>query len=161
MIITLIAAYDRRGAIGREGRLPWNIPEDMRRFRQLTDGHPVVVGRATWESIGRPLSGRTLIVVTSRPLSPPAGVTVAHSIDDAIIRGEESGTDELFIAGGESIYRQTMDRADRLLLTEIDADFGGDRYFPPIDEGRFRLVSREEFPNTPPLRFLDYRRVDP
>lgn len=156
MILTLIAAYDRNRTIGLNGELPWHLPEDLKRFRRITMGHPVIVGRITWESIKVPLEGRTLIVLTrDHPLSPPPGVIVAHSIDEAIRRGRETGTDELFVAGGESVYRQTIDRADRILVTEIDACFDGDRFFPPIDPRRFRLVSRKE---NHPLRFLEFRR---
>lgn len=159
MIVTLIAAVDRNGVIGKGGRLPWHLPLDMQRFRQTTMGHPVVMGRTTWESIGHPLDGRHLIVV-STTLTPPGldGVTVARSLDEAFRIARERD-DELFVAGGESIYRQTIDRADRILLTLIDASFDGDRHFPPIPPDRFRQVGSEPAADILPLCFVEYRRI--
>lgn len=158
MILTLIAACDRNGVIGRSGGIPWEIPSDLEHFRERTMGHPLLVGRVTWQEIGRPLPGRTIIVVTRGALLPPPGVVVVDSLEKGIGFASSLGSGELFIAGGESIYRQTIDRADRLLITEIDASFDGDRFFPPIDPAIFEPVSCRESFDGYPLRFVEYRR---
>lgn len=159
MRLTLIAACDRNGTIGRSRGVPWHIPSDLKYFRERTMGHPLLVGRVTWEGIGRPLPGRTIIVVTKSPLLfPPPGVVVVDSLERGIDHASSLGTGELFIGGGESVYRQTIGRADRLLLTLIDASFDGDRFFPPIDPTIFEQISSLDAFDRYPLRFVEYRR---
>jgi dihydrofolate reductase len=140
--ISLIVAMAANRVIGRDNALPWRLPEDLRRFKRLTMGHALVMGRKTWESIGRPLPGREIVVVTRQEgYGVPPGVSVARSVEEAL---ETAPGDEVFIAGGEEIFRQTIDRADRLVLTLIHKDFPGDTFFPEVDLGRFRLVLRED-----------------
>lgn len=140
--ISLIVAMAANRVIGRDNALPWRLSEDLRRFKRLTLGHALVMGRKTWESIGRPLPGREIVVVTRQEgYGVPPGVSVARSVEEAL---ETARGDEVFIAGGEEIFRQTIDRADRLYLTRIDKDFPGDTFFPEVDPERWRLVLRED-----------------
>ncbi|HEY0513062.1 MAG TPA: dihydrofolate reductase [Thermoanaerobaculia bacterium] len=143
--ITLIAAMARNRAIGIDDRLPWRLPADTRRFKALTMGHVMVMGRKTYDSVGSPLPGRTTIVITRRPDYAPEGVIVVHSIAAALARAAREETrGEVFVAGGEEIFRETLDRADRLNLTLIDQDFPGDTFFPPFDESAWRITERED-----------------
>ncbi|HSK77484.1 MAG TPA: dihydrofolate reductase [Thermoanaerobaculia bacterium] len=149
--ISLIVAMAANRVIGRDNDLPWRLPGDLRRFKRLTLGHTLVMGRKTWESIGRPLPGRAIVVVTRQEgYGVPPGVSVARSVEEAL---EIAEGDEVFIAGGEEIFRQTIDRADRLYLTRIDKDFPGDTFFPEFDPERFRLVEREDHEATEEVPF--------
>jgi dihydrofolate reductase len=141
MRISLIAAMAANRVIGRDNQLPWRLPEDLRRFKRLTMGHTLVLGRKTFESIGRPLPGRDVVVVTRQPGYAPPGVAVAHSVDEALARAQG---DEVFVGGGEEIFRQTLGRAGRLYLTQIHAGIPGDARFPDFDEREWRLVERED-----------------
>jgi dihydrofolate reductase len=132
MRISIIAAIATNGVIGRNGRLPWHLAKDLQRFKRLTMGHTLIMGRKTWESIGRPLPGRKTVVVTRQADYRVAdeGVRVATSLDDAIGIAEAAGEDEAFVVGGAQIYRDALSRADRLYFTEVAADVDGDAYFP-------------------------------
>lgn len=139
--VSIIAALARNGAIGRGNRMPWRLPEDLKRFRRLTMGHAVIMGRKTFESIGSPLAGRSNIVITrSRDWNPP-GCVVVHSLEAAFDAAGNSG--EAFVIGGAQIYELALPRARRLYLTEIERDFEGDAFFPQLDRLRWREVSRE------------------
>ena len=140
MHVALIAAMARNRAIGYKGQLPWRLSEDLKRFKAITMGHVLLMGRTTYDSIGRALPGRRTIVVTRRSGWSGAGVEVAHSIDAAF---EKAGGDWVFVAGGGEIYAQTIDRADRLYLTRIDRDVQGDAFFPEFDEHAFEIIGRE------------------
>jgi dihydrofolate reductase len=139
--ISIIAALARNRVIGIENRLPWRLPEDLARFKALTLGHPVVMGRKTFESLGRPLPGRTNIVITRNPGYRPAGCLVADSLSAALALCREA--DEAFFIGGAELYAQALPLADRLYLTEVQLDAAGDAWFPEFDRGAFREVSRE------------------
>ena len=158
--LTLIVARARNGVIGADGGLPWRLPEDLAFFKRTTMGHPIVMGRKTWESIGRPLPGRRSIVVTRNRQYAAAGAEVAHSLDEAIWRC--AGTDEIFVIGGAQLYAEALPRADRLLLTEIEADFEGDTRLPLTTTDGWAEASRERHPAsaTRPygFAFVDYRR---
>jgi dihydrofolate reductase len=144
--ITLIAAVASNRVIGRENKLPWRIPGDLPRFKQTTLGQTLVMGRKTFESIGKPLPGRTTVVISRRLTFAPLGVEVAHSLEDALDRVH---TVEAFVAGGADVYRQALSRAERLLLTEIDAPFEGDAHFPEFDRAAWTLASDELQPASP------------
>jgi dihydrofolate reductase len=139
--VNLIVAWARKRVIGRAGTLPWHLPEDLRRFKQTTMGHPIVMGRRTWDSIGRPLPGRRSIVVTRDPHWTAAGCEAAASLQQALALCE--GAPEVFVIGGAQLYAQALPLAQRLLLTELDADFEGDIFFPPIDLAAWRETARE------------------
>ena len=139
--IALIAAVARNGVIGLRGRLPWRLPDDLKRFRALTTGHAVIMGRKTWDSIGRPLPGRQNLVVTRHRDFAAPGAEVAHSLPEAI--GLATLPSPVFVIGGEAIYRAALPLADLLLLTEIDRDFDGDARFPDFDRAQWRETARE------------------
>ena len=145
MTVSLIAAVARRGVIGRDGGIPWRLPEDMARFRELTVGHPVVMGRRTWESLPdqfRPLPGRGNVVVTRNPDWSAQGADRAGSVEDALELLESEP--HVFVIGGGEIYAAALPFAEELLLTEIDADVEGDTTFPAWERDDFEEVERRE-----------------
>ena len=139
--VALIAAIAKNGVIGIDNRLPWTLPEDLQRFRALTSGHAVIMGRRTWESIGRPLRDRQNIVVTRRRDLDAAGCETARSLSEAIARARLP--EPVFVIGGEALYRAALPIADRLYLTEIGRDFEGDAHFPDFAREAWRETSRE------------------
>jgi len=138
--ISIIAALARNGVIGRGNAMPWHLPEDLRHFRALTMGHPIIMGRKTHESLGRPLPGRRNIVVSRDARFRAAGCEAVPSIEAALATC--AGAAEIFIIGGAQIYAASLPLADRLHLTEIQADFEGDAHFPAIDWRDWREVAR-------------------
>ncbi|HWQ31842.1 MAG TPA: dihydrofolate reductase [Blastocatellia bacterium] len=138
MIVSLIVAMDERRGIGFEGRLPWRLSADLKRFKALTMGHHLIAGRKTYESIGRPLPGRTMIIVTRDPDYQAEGCLIAHSVDEALALARARGETEAFIIGGAEIYAQTLERADRLYLTQVHAITDADVFFPAFDESAWR-----------------------
>lgn len=156
MIISIIAAVASNGVIGRDGGLPWHLPVDLRRFRELTVGHAVIMGRKTYESIGRPLPDRRTIVMSRQPYAGPSGVVVAGSLQGALALA--AGESEVFICGGGEIYRQALPLADRIYLTRLDRPYEGDVQFPDIPDGAFVETAREEFGGVPGGVFLTLER---
>jgi dihydrofolate reductase len=143
--ISLVAAVARDGVIGRENAIPWHLPEDARRFRALTLGHPVVMGRRTWDSLPerfRPLPGRRNVVVTRNGAWQAEGAERAGSLDDALRL--LAGAPQVFVIGGAELYADALPRADELVVTEVDAEVEGDVFFPTWDRSAFREESREE-----------------
>lgn len=132
--ISLIAALDSERGIGRDNELLVRIPDDLKRFRELTTGHPIIMGRKNFDSIGKPLPKRTNIVVTRNPDYQVPGVVVAHSIDEALEQAAAVEDREIFIIGGGEIYDQTIDRATRLYLTLVEGNFGADVFFPDYSD---------------------------
>jgi len=147
--VALIAAVARNGAIGRDNGLPWRISGDLQFFRRTTLGKPVLMGRRTFESIGRPLPGRDNIVITRNPDWRADGVTCVPSLDDALAAAADSaladGADEVMVIGGGQVYRQALPLAARLYLTEVDAEVEGDAFFPALGQ-EWRETSRECYP---------------
>ena len=160
--ISLIAAMAANRSIGIDGRLPWHLPADLKRFKALTMGHTMIMGRKTYESIqGGPLPGRETIVITRQHGYASPGVQVVHTLEDAL---EKAGDGEVFVAGGEEIFRLALDRnrADRIYLTRIEKDYPGDTFFPEFDESAWKVVEREDFPATernPAFTFLTLDRA--
>jgi len=142
--ITLIVARARNGVIGRDGKLPWRLPEDLAFFKRTTMGQPIVMGRRTWESIGRPLPGRRNIVVSRRAGFLADGVETAPSLDEALRLCADS--EEVFVIGGAQLYAEALPRAGRLIVTEIDADFEGDTHWPAPEPAHWREAAREHLP---------------
>ncbi len=143
MTVTLVAAVAANGVIGRDGGLPWHLPEDLPRVKRLTLGHVLVMGRRTYESIGRPLPGRTTVVVTRQPDWAQPDVLVATSVEEALsIAGALD--DEVYVMGGTEIFRAALPVADRLLITEVAGEPDGDTYFPEVDWSQWREVAREQ-----------------
>jgi len=162
--VSLVAAVARGGVIGRGGAIPWRIPEDMRRFRELTTGHPVVMGRRTWDSLPerfRPLPGRRNVVVTRNPDWHAEVAECAGSVADALRLLE--GAPRVFVIGGAELYAEALPLADELLLTEIELEVDGDTFFPPWDRTAFAETSREEHVSDAgtPLAFVRYERTRP
>ncbi len=151
--LVLVVAVADNGVIGQGGRLPWRLKSDMAHFRKLTMGKPVVMGRKTFLSIGAPLNGRTNIVVSRDPSFTHAGILVAPNVEAALIaaRGDalRRGVDDIAVIGGGELYRQTMDRADRLVVTRVHLRPAGDATFPAVDPKVWRETERSEHPAGP------------
>ena len=145
--LALIAAVARNGVIGAGEALPWRLSSDLKRFKALTMGKPLIMGRKTFQSIGGPLSGRETIVVTREAAFAPEGVEVARDLDAALrlaeTKADAAGVCEIIVAGGGKIFAQTIARAWRLYITEVDLAPEGDAFFPPIDPALWREVRRE------------------
>ena len=142
MIVSLISAMGNGRVIGIENRLPWHLPADMKHFRMLTMGKPVLMGRKTFDSIGKPLPGRTNIVVSQDTDFQPEGVKVARSIAQALSTDKEA--EEIMVIGGASFYAQLLPQAQRLYITQIHHDFSGDAFFPPWNPDEWREIERED-----------------
>ena len=160
MKLSLIVAVSRNGVIGLNNQLPWHLPEDLKYFKSVTMGKPIVMGRKTYDSIGRPLPGRANIVITRDLAWSAPGVEVAQSLDAALALGkaacEAAGAEEIMVIGGEQIYRMCIENADRLYLTQVDAEVEGDAFFPDIDLDAWNQVDMKlpETTDTHPYRFL-------
>ncbi|MDZ4678756.1 MAG: dihydrofolate reductase [Oligoflexia bacterium] len=157
MIISLIVAMSENRVIGRDQKLPWNIPIDLKRFRAITSGHLVIMGRKTFDSIGKPLPNRTNVVITRNADFKYEGVVVVDSIENAIEPYKKTN-EEIFILGGGDIFKQTIDKADRLYLTLVHKEVDGDVYFPEFNASLFELTFREDHVDPMPFSFLDYKR---
>lgn len=156
--ISIVAALSLNGVIGDSGRLPWHIPSDLRRLRALTWGHPIIMGRKTFESLGKPLPGRTNIVVT-RQLGYQASKTiVTHSLDQAIAKAREIEDKEIFILGGAQIYALAMPLVDRLYLTIVQIETPGDAFFPPYEDFTAVLSKEHGQDNSYRFQFLTLER---
>lgn len=151
--LTLIVARARNGIIGRDNQLPWKLPEDLAFFKRTTMGAPIVMGRKTHESIGRPLPGRRNIVVTRDASRRFDGCDTVTSLADALALAAQDGAAEAFLIGGAQLYTEGLALADKLVVTEIDADFDGDASFPAPDPAHWREVSREPHQATAPNAF--------
>ena len=159
--VSIIVAADERGGIGRDGGLPWHLPEDLKRFKALTMGKPIVMGRRTWDSIGRPLPGRRSIVVSRQAGLAMAGAEVYGSLEAALEAAAD--TPETCVIGGAEIYRQALPRAEIVHLTRVHALVDADTFLPPLDGGEWEEVAREDRPaddrHAHAYSFLTLRRV--
>lgn len=143
MIVSAIVAVSRNNAIGRNNEIPWYLPADLKYFKKTTLDHHIIMGRKSFESIGRPLPKRTNIVITRDPFFVATGCIVVHSIEEALEVAAANGEEETFIIGGGEIYRQSWKYLDRIYLTAVDTEVEGDVFFPEIDENEWQEVSRE------------------
>ena len=154
MKLALIWAMSRNRVIGRNNALPWHLSEDLRYFKRVTMGKPIIMGRKTWESIGRPLPGRTNIVITRDQNFQAPGVRVVHSLDDALRLAEHigviEGAEEAVVIGGAEIYALALPKAERLYLTQVHAEVDGDAWFPEFDLSQWQELAREDFPAADP-----------
>ncbi|HXH01052.1 MAG TPA: dihydrofolate reductase [Xanthomonadaceae bacterium] len=162
--IELIAALDRAGAIGRGGGLPWHLPDDLKRFKALTLGKPLLMGRKTAESLGRALPGRRNLVLTRSGAAPFAGMEAVSTLEHALQCAADADTGVLCVIGGGGIFALTLPLAGRLHLTHVDARVSdADAFFPPFDPARWRMTSRQVHPRDArhawPFEFVDYARV--
>ncbi len=164
MRISIIVAAAENGVIGRGGELPWRLSADLRRFKQVTMGHTVIMGRRTWESIGRPLPGRKTVIVTRNAgySTEFQDVNIAQSIDAAIQKAAQVGDDEAFIVGGAELYWAALPQADRLYFTRVNANVEGDTSFPEVAWNQWRLIESEQHSaddkNEYPFAFEVYER---
>ena len=158
-VVSLVAIVAKDGGIGHRGALLVRLPEDLRRFKQITLGMPIIMGRKTWQAVGRPLPGRRNIVITRDPKLRLEGAEVAASLDEAIARAGDVPI--VHVIGGAEIYALALPRADELQLTEIDAEFPADTFFPAFDRERFALTAREPHQTADGLRyaFATYKKV--
>lgn len=130
-MLSLIAVIGKNRELGKDNKLLWHIPGDLPRFKTITNGHPVIMGRKTYDSIGKPLPNRTNIVISRNPLFRPMGVTVVTSVDDAMVKAQQAPDhDEIFVIGGGNVFEETIDRADRLYLTIVETTAEADTFFP-------------------------------
>lgn len=162
MRLSIIAAMAANRVIGRDNRLPWHLPADLKHFRQLTIGKPVLMGRKTWESLGRPLPERTNIVVTRAADYAAPGCVVVHSLEAALRAAAHHP--EVMVIGGAELYRQALPQARRIYLTEVHAGFEGDAYFPELEQGAWSEVERVDHEpddkNTHAYSFVVLERLD-
>lgn len=146
--LALVVAAARNNVIGKNNQLPWHLPQDLKHFKALTIGKPVIMGRKTYESIGKPLPGRTNIIITRQPYWAAEGTLTANDLSSAIALAQEAGQrlitkpQEIMIIGGAEIYRVSLPLADRVYLTRIDLDMQGDAHFPELSEREWRVISR-------------------
>ncbi|PIR83109.1 diacylglycerol kinase [Candidatus Kaiserbacteria bacterium CG10_big_fil_rev_8_21_14_0_10_56_12] len=161
--ISIIAAIGQNRALGLQGKLLWHVPDDMRRFKELTTGHPVILGRKTWESIPekfRPLPGRTNIVVTRQADYQAPGALVVDSLESArASAARTSGAEEIFVIGGAQVYAEALPLADRLYLTLVDDPAVGDVHFPSYEQEFTKVITEEPGTGDPPHRFITLERV--
>ena len=157
MQISLIAAMGKNRVIGKNNSLPWKLPEDMKRFKELTLGKPVIMGRKTFESIGKPLPNRKNIILTRDKNYKAKECIVVHSKEDALKAAE--GNEEIMIIGGEQIFREFLQKADKMYLTFIDEYFEGDTYFPEYNRDEWKEVQREEHKNDYKYTFVNLERI--
>ena len=159
--LIIIAAVARNGVIGRGNAMPWHLPEDLRRFKSITNGAPVIMGRKTHDAIGKPLPGRLNIVISRDPAALAGGCTVVTSLDQALRAAGDAAL--IFIIGGGQLYARALPRAARMLLTEVDADYEGDVRFPEFPRSEWSEISRESLLSAglPALRyaFVEYVRM--
>jgi dihydrofolate reductase len=166
MKLAFVVAVAKNGVIGRGGGLPWRLPSDLKHFKKLTVGKPILMGRRTWDSIGRPLPGREAIVITRDLNFSADGAHVAHSIDAGLALAQEQakrmGADTIMIVGGSDLFAALLDRADIIHLNEVDLEPEGDVLFPPLDPARWVEVACEAPPRAANdeanVRFLTYAR---
>jgi len=169
--LVIVAAVAENGVIGDEGGMPWHYPADLAHFKRLTTGHPVIVGRTTYESIaariGGPLPDRTSVVLTTRDLDLPEGAVAANDVTGAVVLAAadaaDRGVDEAYVIGGAAVYEQFLDLADRMVLTEVPGRPDGDTRFPDWDADAWREVDREVVPDAETdgdgdLAFVTYER---
>jgi len=162
MILSIIAAIGKNNELGKDNALLWNLPADMKHFRETTTGHPMIMGRKTFESIGRPLPNRENIVITSDTTYTREGIIVVHSLEDAIERYKRSDQ-EVFVIGGGRVYEDALHYADKLYMTHVDAALPADTFFPDIQKNMWKEISREahtpDEKNPFPYAFVTYEKM--
>jgi dihydrofolate reductase len=163
MIISLIVAASENDVIGKDKKLPWSLPDDMKHFRVLTQGHPVIMGRKTYESIGHALPNRRNIVITRQADFQLPDAEVAPSVDAALKLVGDDSSAEAFVIGGGEIYKQMIEEADRIYMTRVHTTIDGDAFFPTIDSSVWKELSKEEHPKDEkhlfPFSFITYQKI--
>jgi dihydrofolate reductase len=160
MLISQIVAFSRNRVIGTNGVIPWDLPADLQRFKRITLGHTLLLGRKTFEAIGRPLPGRRTIVVSRQPGYSADGVAVVDSVEAGVVLAEKSGESELFICGGAQLYRQTLDLTQRFYLTELDMESEGDALYPQLPDSGFDKILTRCYTEQLNYTFAIWQRLD-
>lgn len=142
-MISLLYAMDRNRLIGKNNQLPWHLPQDLAYFKRVTMGHTIVMGRKTFDSIGKPLPGRENIIITRDKHFTSNGCKIIHSIDELLELSRNKMDEEIFVIGGAEIFKEILPYSDRLYVTNIYHEFEGDTYFPSIDENEWKMISKE------------------
>jgi dihydrofolate reductase len=145
MIISLVVAAATNNAIGKDGKLPWNLPNDMKHFKNVTWGMPIVMGRKTFESLGKALPGRKNIVITRQLAWKAEGTVAVKNIEDALFVAKETDAKEVMVIGGGEIYKTLFDKAKRIYLTRVEAEPEADTFFPSLKPGKWHLVSQQNY----------------
>jgi dihydrofolate reductase len=143
-LIKILVAFDENRVIGKNNALIWHLPADLQRFKTLTTGHVIIMGRKTYESIGRPLPNRTTIAITRQETFNPEGILVSHSLEEAILKAKSISREDTYIVGGAEIYQMSLAVADQILVTQLHDIFDGDTYFPEIPLDTWEIVTREK-----------------
>ena len=163
MLISLLVSISENNVIGKDNKIPWHISSDLKRFKRLTMGHHIIMGRKTYESIGKPLPGRTMIVLSKEQHSNQSSIIWAHSLQNALEIAKKAGDDEAFIIGGAAIFKLAMPMAHKLYLTRVHAIVAGDTFFPQFDSSKWLLVNKATYPSSEqdeyPFTYLDYRKI--
>lgn len=163
-MIKILVACDENRVIGKDNQLIWHLPADLKRFKSLTTGHVILMGRKTYESIGKPLPNRTTIVITRQADFQAEGTITAHSVDEAILKAKSLSREDIFIVGGAEIYTLSLALADQILLTQLHDIFEGDAYFPEISAETWEIVARErgltDEKNPFQYSFITYQKKD-
>lgn len=162
MRISMIVATAKNGVIGKDNALPWHLPADLKYFKFITMGKPIVMGRKTFDSIGRPLPGRQNIVITRDTSWHADGITIIHDVEDLVSVLDDPDANEVMIIGGAQIYNALIDKADRLYITEVDLDVDGDAFFPKLKKDEWTQVSCDPHPaqdSQPSYSFIMYERA--
>lgn len=154
-MIALVVAHGTNRVIGNQGQIPWDLPEDLHHFRDLTTGYAIVMGRKTYESIGRPLPGRLNIVVSRTVNFEGENLMTVSSIEEAI---KAAGDRDVYFSGGAKIYEESLPLVERMYITEVDGAFDGDAFFPEYDTSQFERIVEKEFHEELPYRFVTYIR---
>jgi dihydrofolate reductase len=159
--LSLIVAVAKNGVIGHRNTLPWHLPEDLKRFRALTTGHHIIMGRKTYESLGRLLLGRTTIIVTRNKQYKVEGALIAHNLQAALALAFASGDAEPFVIGGAELYKEGLMLATKLYITEVHAEFAGDAFFPEINANDWELSEKKDHVAASGLKYSDliYNRI--
>lgn len=158
MKISLIVALDDKNGIGKDGGMPWNIPSDLKRFKKITEGHPVIMGRKTFESIGKPLPKRTNIIITRNNFKQE-DLIVKHSLKEAIEEAKKApGSDEVFIVGGGQVFKEAIELADKIYLTKIEGDYNTDTFFPDYSQLNKVTYEQEGEDNGFRFKFIDLEK---
>jgi len=162
MILSIIVAVGNNGVIGKDNTLIWHLPGDLQYFKNLTMGKPIIMGRKTFESIGKPLPGRTSVIVTHNKNYKAEGCIIAHTLEDAL-KKIDTKCEEAFIIGGAEIYKQSLPIADKIYMTRVYEDFEGDTFFPSINSSTWQLITKTPMPvdekNKYPYGFLIFKKV--
>ena len=162
MLISIIVAVSQNGAIGKDNQLIWRLPDDLKRFKNLTMGHPIIMGRKTFDSIGKPLPGRTSIVISRNPEFAMDGIIVAHSLEKALEEAVKTGSETAFIIGGGELYKQALPLVDQLHITEVETVISGDTFFKIENPENWleteRTVHQADARHQFAFNFVDYER---